>query len=140
MLTAQCCSLLASLCLPTLLSLPPPPSSISRWNEALLSDAVAPAYLAALLEMSLVTGPSTDHLYSLFPPAPVTLQEPWDCLSNAFYTRHLSQSTAAVMWTEALGGRWLTAKQVRGRKGGQPRWGHDQGPVVKAGPLGHGCC
>jgi sacsin len=35
----------------------------TKWNEALLTDALAPAYARLLLEMSVVTGPSEQALY-----------------------------------------------------------------------------
>lgn len=76
----------------------------ARWNEALLADAVAPAYLQLLLSAARELGPSP-AFWSLFPGSHA--QEPWASVARSLYRLLASQ---ALLWCPepAPKGTWLT--------------------------------
>jgi sacsin len=75
----------------------------ARWNEALLSDAVAPAYLQLLSAAARELGPSP-ALWAMFPGADAP--EPWAAVSRALY-RLLTRRPLLWCPAPAPKGAWL---------------------------------
>eukprot|EP00955_Chlamydomonas_euryale_P053802 355618-Chlamydomonas_euryale.AAC.1 len=92
----------------------------AKWNEALLENAIAPAYARLLALAAARLGPGEAYA-RLWPTADAPA--PWQRVVTELFRL---VADMPVAWTDALGGKWLAPSQARwrGRQqlGGGWRW------------------
>jgi len=76
----------------------------AEWNVALLTDGVSAAYVEVLVATAQQHCIDDTTVYYSLWPAPGSLPEPWEVVSEAFYKLILDK---AVLRTRSMGGGWV---------------------------------